>query len=146
MVSLRRSIDDRANNYNYKYLNCYLETITRTVSGSLVLVDIATIFYDHLTTSVIAFIIVHIISCLLYFLSSFKPKKFLISQFIIFSFIFIMYSMYNFAVAITLLIAEGYNILLLRLSLSGCSIFLEIYAIYISVIYYIRLKNIEDYS
>ncbi|OUM58587.1 hypothetical protein PIROE2DRAFT_16089 [Piromyces sp. E2] len=142
MVSLSKSINDRANDYNHKYLNCYLETISRTISVSLVLIDIAMLVYDRVSLNVYLLLAFHILSNVLFFAATFKPKQFLIFQFIVFSVIFLIYSFLNFTIALGLLLTDGYSIMLLRLSLNGCNVFLEAYAIYISIIYYIRLRNV----
>ncbi|ORX65115.1 hypothetical protein BCR32DRAFT_297822 [Anaeromyces robustus] len=141
MVSLRRSINDRANNYNYKYMNCYLETITRTVSVSLLLIDIALLVYGHLNTGSYAFIFSHIISCSLYFLSTFKTNKYFVLQFIVFTTGFVLYTIYNFTIALTLFISEGFKLNLLRLSLNGGSSVLSFYSLYIAIVFYIRILN-----
>jgi len=55
--------------------------------------------------------------------------------------VFTLYSIYNFAIALSLLIAKGYSIFILRFSLNGCASIIEIYALYIAIIFYIRIKN-----
>lgn len=143
VVSIRKSINDRANNYNHKYLHCYLETITRTISIALVIVDILMMVYHYIDVFGYIFLIPHIFSCILYFISTFKPKGCLVMQFILFTAIFILYTIYNFTLALTYLIAERYSLLFIPLSLSGFSIIMQLYALYISIIYYIRIRNNE---
>jgi hypothetical protein len=141
MVSISRSINDRANDYNHKYLNCYLETITRTVSVSLVMIDIAMMIYDRVGVHTYVLLASHILSCMLFFAATFKAKQIFVLQFIVFSVVFLIFSAYNFSIALALMVANGYGLMLLRLCLNGCFMVLEGYGIYISIIYYIRLRN-----
>ncbi|ORX43225.1 hypothetical protein BCR36DRAFT_361228 [Piromyces finnis] len=141
MVSLRKSINDRANNYNHKYLNCYLETISRTISFFLIVIDILMIIYDRITYNNHLLIASHILSCILFFTSTFKPMKYSVLQFIVFSVGFLLFTFYKISIALALLVTDAYGSLLLSLSLHGFFAILDAYAIYISIIYYIRLKN-----
>jgi len=143
VVSLRKSINDRANNYNHTYLHCYLETITRAISIGLVLVDVLLMVYEYVGVFDYIFLIPHIFSCILYFISTFKPKGCLVMQFILFTALYILYTIYHFTLSLTFLIAERYSLLLIPLLLNGSSIIMQLYALYISIIYYIRIKNNE---
>jgi len=144
MVSISRRISDRANNYNYEYLHCYLETITRTISTSLIILDSTLIFYENHLLFDYIILIAHILSCSLYFLSICKPKIGLVLQFIVITVFFITYSFYNVTTGIALLVLEGYTSVLFRIIVYSCSIIVQIYAFYIAMIYYIRIKNNED--
>ncbi|KAG4085580.1 hypothetical protein H8356DRAFT_1061594 [Neocallimastix lanati (nom. inval.)] len=145
-MDTHRNIDARIKEHNIKYLNSHLIRTLRTLCISIVFVDITSLIYDEQNKNFYPFLIPHLLSLTLCFISTIKPKRILVLQFLILSILFIIYSICNFAVALTFLIVNGYNLLLFRLIVNGCSSFLEIYTLYEASVYYNRIKIIEEMS